>query len=235
MKKNKIMLSVISGLLVAAVAVGGTLAYLSDKSNMVTNTFNVGDGYTTEDGHTGLWLDETTVTTPLAEEPSTENRFDEDNGTQTYPDLLPGTQFAKDPTFHLTAGSVDSYIIAKVTNAQEAKAVGYIFKDAAKTTGFDANWKKVANINGTIIGGDVADDTSLNGYYLFVDDAQAGKIVRGGGSTEAIFTYVQLDSNIANEALAAANNQKTTVIGVAVQATNNTAANAVSEAVNLLK
>lgn len=39
MKKNKIVMSVISGLLVAAVAVGGTLAYLSDTSNQVTNTF----------------------------------------------------------------------------------------------------------------------------------------------------------------------------------------------------
>ena len=51
MKKNKIMLSVISGLLVAAVAVGGTLAYLSDKSNMVTNTFNVGSGYEWDEDH----------------------------------------------------------------------------------------------------------------------------------------------------------------------------------------
>ena len=232
MKKNKIMLSVVSGLLVAAVAVGGTLAYLSDKSNQVENTFTIGAGY----DENALTLDETKVTPGAALPTAPAVEADKRVGTdQSYPDLLPGSEFAKDPTFHLKAGSTDSYIIAKVTNAQEAKAVGYIFKDAAKTTGFDANWKKVANINGTIIGGDVADDTSLNGYYLFVDDAQAGKIVRGGGSTEAIFTYVQLDANIANEALAAANNQKTTVIGVAVQATNNTAANAVSEAVNLLK
>lgn len=228
MKKNKIMLSVVSGLLVAAVAVGGTLAYLSDKSNQVENTFTIGAGY----DDNALTLDETKVTPgALPSEPGAE-RIGEN---QTYPDLLPGSEFAKDPTFHLATGSTDSYIIAKVTNAQEAKDVGYIFKDAAKTTGFDANWKKVANINGTIIGGEVADDGSLNGYYLFVDNAQAGKIVKGGENTDAIFTYVQLDSNIANGALEAADNQKTTVIGVAVQATNNTAANAVAEAVNLLK
>ena len=232
MKKNKIMLSVVSGLLVAAVAVGGTLAYLSDKSNQVENTFTIGAGY----DDNALTLDETKVTPDAALPTAPAVEADKRVGTdQSYPDLLPGSEFAKDPTFHLKAGSTDSYIIAKVTKAQEAKAVGYIFKDAAKTTGFDANWKKVANINGTIIGGDVADDTSLNGYYLFVDDTQAGKIVKGGENTEAIFTYVQLDSNIANGALEAADNQKTTVIGVAVQATNNTAANAVSEAVNLLK
>lgn len=232
MKKNKIMLSVVSGLLVAAVAVGGTLAYLSDKSNQVENTFTIGAGY----DDNALTLDETKVTPDAALPTAPAVEADKRVGTdQSYPDLLPGSEFAKDPTFHLAADSTDSYIIAKVTNAQEAKAVGYIFKDADKTIGFDANWKKVANINGTIIGGEVVDDGSLNGYYLFVDGAQAGKIVKGGQSTEAIFTYVQLDSDIANEALAAANNQKTTVIGVAVQATNNTAANAVSEAVNLLK
>lgn len=229
MKKNKIMLSVVSGLLVAAVAVGGTLAYLSDKSNQVENTFTIGAGY----DDNALTLDETKVT-PGAALP-TEPGAERIGKNQTYPDLLPGSEFAKDPTFHLATGSTDSYIIAKVTNAQEAKAVGYIFKDAAKTTGFDANWKKVANANGDILSEEVDDDGSLNGYYLFVDDVQAGKIVKGGENTEAIFTYVQLDSNIANEALADANNQKTTVIGVAVQATNNTAANAVSEAVNLLK
>lgn len=228
MKNKKIMLSVVSGLLVAAVAVGGTLAYLSDKSDQVENTFTIGAGY----DDNALTLDETKVTLgALPSEPGAE-RIGEN---QTYPDLLPGSEFAKDPTFRLAAGSTDSYIIAKVTNAQAAKDVGYIFKDADRNTGFDANWKKVANANGDILSEEVADDGSLNGYYLFVDDAQVGKIVKGGESTEAIFTYVQLDSDIANEALAAANNQKTTVIGVAVQATNNTAANAVSEAVNLLK
>lgn len=232
MKKNKIVMSVISGLLVAAVAVGGTLAYMSDKSNQVENTFTIGAGY----DDNALTLDETKVTPDAALPTAPAVEADKRVGTdQSYPDLLPGSEFAKDPTFHLKAGSTDSYIIAKVTNAQEAKAVGYIFKDAAKTTGFDANWKKVANANGAILSETVADDGSLNGYYLFVDDAQAGKIVKGGESTEAIFTYVQLDSNIANGALEAADNQKTTVIGVAVQATNNTAANAVAEAVNLLK
>ncbi len=62
MKKNKIVMSVISGLLVAAVAVGGTLAYLSDTSNQVTNTFNVGTGYIDDDVHQGLWLDEVDIT-----------------------------------------------------------------------------------------------------------------------------------------------------------------------------
>ena len=34
MKNKKIMLSVVSGLLVAAVAVGGTLAYMTSKTDL---------------------------------------------------------------------------------------------------------------------------------------------------------------------------------------------------------
>ena len=233
MKKNKLMMAVVSASLVGVVAVGGTLAYLSDKSNNVTNTFTLGTGYATN----ALTLDETKVTPgaelPTAPAPGEENRVGTD---QSYPDLLPGAEFAKDPTFHLEANSPKSYIIAKVTNAQAAEDANYIFKDAAKNVGFDSNWKKVANSDDKIIGKDgVADDGSLDGYYLFVDDNKAGKIVEGGQSTEAIFTYVQLDPSVNNTNLSGSDNKTTTVIGVAVQADNNTEGNAVAEAVQLLK
>ena len=49
MKKRKLMMTVMSLALVLVVAVGGTLAYLSDQSNQVVNTFNVGNGYEEED------------------------------------------------------------------------------------------------------------------------------------------------------------------------------------------
>ena len=82
MKKRKLMMTIMSLALVLVVAVGGTLAYLSDQSNQVTNTFNVGSGYEEEENpddpdnpHTGLWLDETAKPesgNPL--EPSEDNR-----------------------------------------------------------------------------------------------------------------------------------------------------------------
>ena len=147
MKKNKIMLSVISGLLVAAVAVGGTLAYLSDKSNMVTNTFNVGSGYVTEDPHTGLWLDETAKTgdeNPTAVD--TENRTEEG---VAYTDLLPADVIAKDPTFHLTDGSVESYVFAEVKGLDALVASNFIIKPENvfndKNSALNANWVKVGD------------------------------------------------------------------------------------------
>lgn len=245
MKKNKIVMSVVSGLLVAAVAVGGTLAYLSDTSNQVTNTFNVGSGYVPdEDDHVGLWLDETKVTNPLQTEPvqddgqseNGEERFD-DEGTQTYPDLMPGTQFAKDPTFHLTEGSVDSYVVAKVDGVDKAMNPGsYIFKDSNKEAGFNNTWMKVANANGDIIGGDGAkqDDGKKDGYYLYVEAGTAtAKVVSGGDTTDDIFTYVQLASNVTD--LKNSNGLSVTIKGAAVQHANVDQATAIAEAVNVLK
>ena len=43
--KKKVVAAIMSVALVAAVGIGGTLAYLSSKSNDVTNTFTVGKGY----------------------------------------------------------------------------------------------------------------------------------------------------------------------------------------------
>ena len=192
MKKNKIMLSVISGLLVAAVAVGGTLAYLSDKSNMVTNTFNVGAGYEEDDdGHVGLWLDEVDIANP---------------GSRTeigneYEDLQPGSIVVKDPTFHLTAGSTDSYVFAQVTGVDEMIKAGYYFTvvkpeklvDPAASA-FNEKWVKVAD-NG------VEGDAGFNGLYIYKDGDDG--IVSGGEAMEAMFNWVKLGSDVDNEEFAA--------------------------------
>ena len=58
--KNKKALKLIGALaLVATVGVGATLAYLTDKSNIVTNSFTVGTGYETDDNtNLAVWIDE---------------------------------------------------------------------------------------------------------------------------------------------------------------------------------
>ena len=106
-RRKRIVMSVICGLLVAAVALGGTLAYLTD-SESITNTFTVGTGYVGNDAFT---LDETKK--PDAGLP-TEPDLDPSDRTeigQEYPGLLPGTQFAKDPTFHLGTNGNGTHVI----------------------------------------------------------------------------------------------------------------------------
>ena len=224
MKKNKIGMSVISGLLVAAVAVGGTLAYLSDTSNQVTNTFNVGTGYIDDDVHQGLWLDEVDIT--------------KDDGSRTekgndYLDLLPGDEVEKDPTFHITKGSVESYVIARVTGVQDAMAAGYIFKDADGEVGFNDVWVKVADLNGSTV-----DPTfgGADGYYIYCGEDGA-PITVDASKAEAdvnlvpMFNTVELNGDITD--LAAVAEQTVKVQGVAVQADNNTAEGALEVALGV--
>ena len=223
MKKNKIMLSVISGLLVAAVAVGGTLAYLSDKSNMVTNTFNVGSGYTTEDPHTGLWLDETAKTgdeNPTAVD--TKNRTEEG---VAYTDLLPADVIAKDPTFHLTDGSVESYVFAEVKGLDALVASNFIIKADNvfddKISELNANWVKVDGKD------------TLDGLYRY-------NVTVGGEQSyemEPMFQYIKFDADVDTDRfneIKAEGLDNITVRGVAVQAANLNETTAQTEAEKVL-
>ena len=62
MTKKKIMMAAMSAGLVAVVGIGGTLAYLSSRSETVTNTFSVGTGFIPgPEGQQAVWLDEKDV------------------------------------------------------------------------------------------------------------------------------------------------------------------------------
>ena len=230
MKKNKIMLSVVSGLLVAAVAVGGTLAYLSDKSNMVTNTFNVGAGYEKDDdGHVGLWLDETDKTGE--ENPTVIDYEHRTESGVAYDEMYPATVVAKDPTFHLTEGSTESYVFAEVKGLDAISAAGYFFSAQPLATIFDPetsdlhpNWVKVA---------DDGDDgaTEFDGLYIY-------KTPVGGENysyeMEPLFINVKLGAAVENDEFVKITEQTITVRGVAVQTANLTAELAQAEAENVL-
>ncbi|WP_270913789.1 TasA family protein [Allofournierella sp. CML151] len=221
MNKKKMAMSITSVALVGAVVVGGTLAYLSDKSNMVTNTFNVGSGYTEEDGHIGLWLDEKDVTDP-AKRTEIGNEYEE---------LLPGSIVEKDPTFHLTTGSTDSYVFAQVTGVDEMIAAGYFFtvekpeKLVDPQNAFNNKWVKVAD-NG------VEGDAGYNGLYIYKDGVD--DLVSGGEAMEPMFNWVKLGSGLDNEKFEAITPSAVDIRGVAVQSANLTADEAQVEAEKIL-
>lgn len=230
MKKNKIMLSVVSGLLVAAVAVGGTLAYLSDKSNMVTNTFNVGSGYEWDEDHEhqGLWLDETANPAP-GENPVVISETDRTETGVDYTEMYPGTVVAKDPTFHLTEGSTDSYVFARVTGADAMIAAGYVISDI-DLGDFDVEptssvnemaWEKVAD-------DDDANDAGFDGIYRY------RTTVKGGEDLISLFNSVKLSKDVDNDEFDAILPSSMDIQGVAVQTANLTAELAQAEAVKIL-
>ena len=229
MKKNKIVMSVISGLLVAAVAVGGTLAYLSDTSNQVTNTFNVGSGYEWDEDHEhqGLWLDETANPAPGVNP----TKISSTNRTETgvdYTEMYPGTVVAKDPTFHLTEGSTDSYVFARVTGADAMIAAGYVISDI-DLGDFDVEptssvnemaWEKVAD-------DDDANDAGFDGIYRYYTTVAGGE---NGADLAALFNSVKLSKDVDSDEFAKILPSTIDIAGVAVQTANLTADEALIEA-----
>ncbi len=232
MKKRKIMMSVLSAALVGVVAIGGTLAYLSDKSNTVTNTFNVGSGYEEDDDdHIGLWLDETAKPKDGGN-PVDPSKTDRTEDGVVYDEMLPGSIVAKDPTFHLTDGSVNSYVFAFVDGVDAMIEDGYIFavdKPAALVdpdqSVFNDEWVKLP-----------ADSEGFDGWYVYKMDA-AGETeaemygVNGGEEMVPMFQYVKLGSDLENaEFDAVAEMSQLTIFGVAVQTANLTMDEALTEA-----
>ena len=87
--------------LTAAIAVGGTLAYLTSKTAVVTNTFTV--------GNVAITLDEAPVD---ADGKATSG----DRVTANSYKLLPGHEYDKDPTVHVDADSEDCWLFVKITD-----------------------------------------------------------------------------------------------------------------------
>lgn len=106
--KHKAWLLPMCAVLLAAVSIFGTLAYLTDKDT-ATNTFTVGS--------VGLKLDEAKVNTDGSL--STQDVRVKENEYH----LLPGHTYYKDPTVTVDAGSEDAYVrmIVTVENIDELK------------------------------------------------------------------------------------------------------------------
>ena len=103
MKKSmKIVLGVVAIMLVIAVSVAGTIAYLTSKTAAVRNTFTL--------GNVTITLDEHEIEDEYAAELTT-------NTVQTNEyKLLPGHTYLKDPTVHVDDSSEDCWLFVKVTN-----------------------------------------------------------------------------------------------------------------------
>lgn len=106
MKKKTILVAAIAVMLVAALVVGGTLAYFTDKSDAKVNTFTV--------GNVAIDLDEPNW---KADESHT---------------LLPGASYAKDPTITVEKGSQDAYVFLKLDLNKYVSLINLMGVDAYK-------------------------------------------------------------------------------------------------------
>ena len=126
--KKKLTL-VVSLLLVMALSIGGTLAYLTDKTDAVTNTFTM--------GNVNITLVET----------DTELDDDESDKTNDYK-FVPGKEIAKDPKVTVEADSEACYVYVKIEeNIDFAEGKTGNFNDYF-TYNIAGDWTKLPGVDG---------------------------------------------------------------------------------------
>lgn len=111
MKNSKIrmiILAVASVILIVSLAIGGTLAWLTAKSDVLTNTFTI--------GQITMTLDEADNTSTSDGRTVTGNEYK----------VLPGDTIVKDPTLTIDADSEDCYVFIAIQNNLPVAATGKI-------------------------------------------------------------------------------------------------------------
>ena len=105
MSKKSLLVLAVTLSMVAILAIGGTLAYFTDKTEVVSNTFSV--------GKVEITLDEAVVE-PIDgtnDYEATDERTEKGNEYKLYPGIV----VPKDPTIHVAEESNEAYVAAKVT------------------------------------------------------------------------------------------------------------------------
>lgn len=103
-KTKKTLTLVLSFVLVIALTIAGTVAYLTSTPGAVTNTFTI--------GKIEITLDEYKVKDEYGEKDTSVDRVT----ANTYK-LIPGHSYDKDPTVHVKPGSEACYVFVKVVDA----------------------------------------------------------------------------------------------------------------------
>ena len=212
MKARKILVSVAALALVAALSIGGTLAYLTSQTKVVKNTFTV--------GNVNITLDEAAVN------PDGTEKFDKDGNQlprtlENSYNLLPGHTYLKDPTIHVNS-TTDCFIRAKVTltNAKEWVAIATKYADNKVEniiTGTDDNiwWVSQPDF----------DETANTVTYTFIyknenhADELSKRIWTSTDSKDLVlFKEIVMPEDMTNDELQGVDDTKITVIAEAIQA-----------------
>lgn len=178
--KKKLITLITSVALIAAIGVGATLAYLTQKTDTVTNTFTIGS-YETQ----ALSLFEHKVAKNADTGDYTMTRETTTTGN-TYTAILPGTTLYKDPAMTLAQGSPSSFLVIKATGLNQLPA-------GVSVADLDSNhWLEIT------VAGASANDT----YYIYcpAGNGQAGYLtateLSGAAVTTApLFTQLSVASS----------------------------------------
>ena len=195
--KKKLM-TVLALVLVIAMSVAGTYAYLTSQDT-VTNTFTVGD--------VKIKLDEAKAN-PDGSLAAGDERVD----ANSYK-LLPGHEYAKDPTVTVLSGSESSYVKMTVTFSKAAELDAIFDPNGANMTsifnGYDsANWIYKGN----------TEDTTANTrtYEFWYKETVAAP--NGDVALDALFDSITVPGGIKNDQLKTIEGMTITVNAYAIQA-----------------
>ncbi|MCR5641201.1 MAG: SipW-dependent-type signal peptide-containing protein [Lachnospiraceae bacterium] len=148
MKNGKLVATLGAVALVAAVGVGSTLAYLTDETGTVTNTFTLGNVTFDEDMAGGL-----------AENPVALNEdgkyvisdTEEWVTSNEYEKVTPNETVAKNPTAFVDADSENAWLFVRVSNSADYQAID--FDDAFTVVATTANYTDLRLTEEAVAGG----------------------------------------------------------------------------------
>ena len=203
MKARKILVSLAALALVAAISIGGTLAYLTSQDT-VSNTFTV--------GNIKITLDEADITNPTGKRVAS-NQYK----------IYPGQTYTKDPTVTILAGSEDCYVrmlvevesyssllkaLPKDKEAYKDFYNGDVFLLEKLCSGWDPTVWKFEKVTT-----DTTKDTATYEfrYYEVVKNSDKNQVL------DALFDTITVPGTVDNGALANLGNVKINVIGNAMQ------------------
>lgn len=198
MKLKKILTLMCCAVLLVCISVGATLAYLTSTTEVVNNTFTV--------GQVKITLDEAKVGADGKELTGE----DADRVLANSYKLMPGGEYDKDPTVHVDPISEEAYLRVKVSVTNTAK-VDALFQEhgyaeqgiTAILTGLDlTKWDVVAN--------EVEDDTRT--YTMQLKDK-----INGQTGDVVIFTGVAVPEDFDNDDIIELNNTKISIVAEAIQ------------------
>lgn len=178
--KKKTLTIAIALVLVVALAVGATWAYLTAKTDEVTNTFAVGT-ILQDDSKFVLKEHKSTYDSETGKYTIAENAEEVDGNS--YSSVAPKMVVAKDPFVRInTEVTTPAYLYVEVVNATAAGALNYTL---------DSNWKQLKNDEAAVKGehgGDV--------YYYVTADAADGKVVTGDYSTTPLTVNILTNKQV---------------------------------------
>lgn len=169
MKKFKsTLLIVVAMLLVAVISVTATIAYLKSQTDIVANTFTVGNVKITLDeaavNNRGQLLDKNGA---VWDSEGTVDKADRVIKNEYH--LVPGRVYVKDPTVHLKAGSEAAYLFVKVA-IEDDFVDTFGIEDQMTTNG----WK-------------LLDATNYPGVYVYTNGSDTVVTANAAGGADKDF------------------------------------------------